>query len=64
MCFVFLTTSFRWLYKLFLEPLKEYIDARLANTLAEIAKCFNRGINAVFEALCKLGHTYKKTKNL
>lgn len=49
-------------HKLFLEPLKEYIDAHPDSTLAEIAKHFNCGINAVFKALRKLGYTYKKNK--
>ena len=49
-------------HKLFLEPLKEYIDKHPDSTLAEIAKHFNCGINAVFKALRKLGYTYKKNK--
>lgn len=49
-------------HKLFLEPLKEYIDEHPDSTLAEVARHFNCGINAVFKALRKLGYTYKKNK--
>lgn len=49
-------------HKLFLEPLKEYIDEHPDSTLAEAANHFNCGINAVFKALRKLGYTYKKNK--
>lgn len=49
-------------HKLFLEPLKAYIDERPDSTLVEIANYFNCGVNTVFKALRKLGYTYKKNK--
>ena len=49
-------------HKLFLEPLKAYIDEHPDSTLEEVANHFNCGVNTVFKALRKLGYTYKKNK--
>ena len=51
-------------HKLFLEPLKKYVDERPDSYIREIAEHFKCGKNAVFKALKKLGYTRKKTKNL
>ena len=49
-------------HKLFLEPLKAYIDEHPDSALEEAANYFLTA--ELIKALRKLGDTYKKTKNL
>ena len=49
-------------HKLFLEPLKEYVDAQNSTTLEKIGKHFGCTASAVWNALNKLGYSYKKNR--
>lgn len=49
-------------HKLFLEPLKEYVDANNDATLETIAAHFGCAVTTVWNALQKLGYTRKKNR--